>query len=99
MSQKVDVQPPPEDDRDEHFFAEHPDACQRLRPADAGEWPEGNELLTSPPLTLIVQLQPRVLLKLGVWRNSATAENTLMQLTRGRISISTYQDHLQRTKK
>jgi hypothetical protein len=95
MNPKINEQPLQGADQDEQFFLDHPEARQRLRPADSGEWPEGNELLTSPPLTLIVQIQPRVLLKLGVWRNAATAENTLLQLSRGRISVSTYQDHLQ----
>lgn len=94
MDQRIASAAPPGDDRDGLFFEQHPEARQRLRPADPGEWPEGNELLTTPPFTLVVSIEPGTLLKLGVWRNTAAAENTFLQLSRGRISISTYLQHI-----
>ena len=78
------------EDPDERYFAAHPDIDSRFRPALPGEWPEGNELLTSPPYTLVLAIGPRQLLKLGAWRSNADPQNTVVQLNQGRFPISRY---------
>jgi hypothetical protein len=78
------------EDPDEFYFEAHPEIPSRIRPALPGEWPEGNELLTPPPYTLVIAIGPRRLLKLGAWRSNADPQNTVLQLNHGRIPISSY---------
>ena len=78
------------EDADELYFEEHPEIQSRVRPALPGEWPEGNELLTTPPHTLVIRIGARQLLKLGAWRSNADPRNTVVQLNQGRLPISSY---------
>ena len=78
------------EDPDELYFDSHPEILSRVRPALPGEWPEGNELLTSPPYTLVIAIGPRQVLKMGAWRSNADPQNTVVQLNQGRFPISRY---------
>ena len=77
-------------DQDELYFEECPELRERIRPAFPGEWQESNELHTSPPYTLVVQIQPGLLLKLGSWKRNADTQNTILQLNQGRLAIASY---------
>jgi hypothetical protein len=77
-------------DQDELYFEEHPMLTERIRLAIPGEWPEINELHTSPPYTLVIQIRPGLLLKLGSWKRAADTHNTILQLNQGRLAIAAY---------
>ena len=83
-------------DPDEQYFELHPEMLSRVRTASPGEWPEGNELLTTPPYTLVIAIGPRRFLKLGAWRSNANSENTVLQLNQGRLPISDYLERMAR---
>lgn len=85
----------PETDSDEQYFATHPGTREFLRQAHTGEWPEDNELLTSPPFTLVICVHPGLLVKFGAWRNNANSKNTYVQLNKGRVPVSSYLEYLQ----
>jgi hypothetical protein len=77
-------------DQDELYFEEHPMLTERIRIAIPGEWPETNELHTSPPYTLVIQIRPGLILKLGSWKRTADTHNTILQLNQGRLAIAAY---------
>lgn len=93
MTRRSESQGP---DQDEKFFDTHPDTREFLRQANPGEWPEDNELLTSPPFTLVVLARAGLILKFGAWRKTANTKNTYVQLKKGRVPISTYLEYLSR---
>jgi hypothetical protein len=85
------------DDPDDQHFASHAEQQEWLRQAKPGEWPEDNELLTSPPFTLVIRVNPNLLLKFGAWRSNANMKNTYVQLQKGRIPVYSYLEYLTQT--
>ena len=84
-------------DDDELFFRGNPGARDLLRPAMPGEWPAGNDLYTSPPYTLVIQVKPGLLMKLGAWRRKANMRNTMLQLNKGQLSVISFLEEQHRS--
>jgi hypothetical protein len=82
-------------DQDESYFVAYPEHRERFRAAIPGEWLGSNELYTSPPYTLVVQIKPGLLLKLGSWKRYAEIQNTVLHLNQGRLAIRSYLESLE----